>query len=381
MEKYPILYIEEYIDSLTKDEKIHVPECKQNINVCISGGGMAAMYFAGCGSFLTYMTKNNNLKIHNIYGTSSGSIAGLILLLCIHSLKNEKYNNTKYEMNCSKFIYLVNNILREKYINDQHVIDNWKEVLEEIIPQDFYILCCDKLFITINVFDGFSIRKKVISKYKNNKHLINTICCSGTIPYITIKQNISKYYDYFTHNEYYAFDGIYPVIEHSTYPTLYINLMHINYSFTNRMSIVDKCYESLVFEGLYDIYHSYRKDLINLNGELIPKTQNNTCNIIYYHKPSKNKNKYKLYHKIIFYGIIIGTIYNSIKYNLFQKILNHLVFTRFKYIKSAKSLINKYKIYRKIIIYGLTIISVYYYNLIINKYKALNIGRLYYPII
>jgi len=291
---------EHYINLLTKDENIHVPESTKNINVCISGGGMAGIYFAGCASFLTYMTVNKNLKIHKIYGTSAGSIAGLLLILCLHSIKNEKYHNTKYEMNCSKIIYLVNNRLREKYINNQYITDIWIEFLEEIIPPDLYIICCNKLFITINIFDGFIIRKKVISKYKNNKHLLNTIKCSATIPYLTTN-NISKYNNYFTETEYYAFDGIFPIIDDLTFPTLYINLLAINYSLFNRISVVDKCYESLVYDGLHDIYNMYHKYLIY---------HKNIHNIIYYYDP----NKYIIFKKILFYGIIIVIIYYSIKY-------------------------------------------------------------------
>jgi hypothetical protein len=291
---------EHYINLLTKDENIHVPESKKNINVCISGGGMAGIYFAGCASFLTYMTVNKNLKIHKIYGTSAGSIAGLLLILCLYSIKNEKYHNTKYEMNCSKIIYLVNNRLREKYINNQYITDIWIEFLEEIIPPDLYIICCNKLFITINIFDGFIIRKKVISKYKNNKHLLNTIKCSATIPYLTTN-NISKYNNYFTETDYYAFDGIFPIIDDLTFPTLYINLLAINYSLFNRISVVDKCYESLVYDGLHDIYNMYHKYLIY---------HKNIHNIIYYHDP----NKYIIFKKILFSGIIIGIIYYNIKY-------------------------------------------------------------------
>jgi hypothetical protein len=294
------LCIEEYIISLTKNENIYVPESKKNINICISGGGMAGIYFAGCASFLTYMTVNKNLKIHKIYGTSAGSIAGLLLILCLHSIKNEKYHKTKYEMDSSKFIYLVNNRLRDKYINNQYITDIWIEFLEEFIPPDFYIICCNKLFITINIFDGFTIRKKVISKYKNNKHLLNTIKCSATIPYLTTN-NISKYNNYFTETEYYAFDGIFPVIDDLTFPTLYFNLLSINYSLFNRISVVDKCYESLVYDGLHDIYNIYHKDLIY---------HKNTHNIIYYYNP----NKYIIFKKILFCGIIIGIIYYSNKY-------------------------------------------------------------------
>ena len=325
--------IEEYVDLLTKDENIHVPKSKENINVCISGGGMANMYVVGCGSFLTYMTVNKNLKIHNIYGTSAGSVAGLLLLLALHSLKNEKYNNTKYEMNGSKFIYLINNKLYEKYMNNPYIADILIEFLEEIIPPDFYIVCCNKLFITINVIDNFSIHKKVISKYKSNKHLLNTIHCSASIPFITTKKIISKYFDPFTQTKYWAFDGIYPSIENLSYPTLYFDTFAVNYSYLNCMKIVDKCYQSLVFDGLYDIYHTYRKDLFDLNSynnlgdrlkeQKIQKMQKNTHKIIYYYNPI-NINKYKVFQKIIIYGIIIGTIYYYSLWNSFTVLMHNI---------------------------------------------------------
>lgn len=310
MEKYPKLCIEDYVDSLTKDENVCVPPSKENINICISGGGMANMYFAGCASFLTYMVVNKNVKIHDIYGTSAGAISGLLLLLTLYSVKNERYCGTEYEMNCSKFIYLVNNQLREKYTNDPYVIDVWVEVLKDMLPPDFYTVCCRRLYITIHVIDGFSIRKKVISEYINNEHLLNTLRCSGTIPFITTKKFASKYFDYLTQTEYWAFDGgIFPSVEDLSYPTIYFNTLYVNYSLLSRMRIEDKCYEPLVLEGLYDIYHTYRKDVKT------PKNAN-TQNIIYYYDPDSSVKRHKKYiviRNMLLCGITAATLYYNRK--------------------------------------------------------------------
>ncbi len=74
----PIILYDQFICDLTN--KLIIKPNYQNFNLCISGGGMAAMYSAGIIDFLQNLHHSKKININNIYCTSAGAIAGLFFI-------------------------------------------------------------------------------------------------------------------------------------------------------------------------------------------------------------------------------------------------------------------------------------------------------------
>ena len=296
---FPKLDFEPFIQQLTKDITIKEVE-NQHINLCLSGGGMGSMYSSGICGFLLQLIQEKRIKINHVYGTSAGAIAGFFFILGMNTHLLEE----KYRINIGDFIYLVNNDLRKLNVkNHNYIIKSWIELIEEIIPPNFYKFCNDKLFITIHIINYFSIIQHNISKYESNEDLINTIKCSGSIPYVTIPCFFTVY-----KNKYYAIDGLFPCIEDDTYKTLYVNAIRYEYPLLHRIYIKEKFYERIMIESLYDIYHFYKYGETNKS-------------LYYYNKKNKNANK-STFFKNICKGVLLqvscGFIISHIqKMNLF----------------------------------------------------------------
>lgn len=253
--KFPKICFESYGRSLAlESDPARIPEKK--INLCFSGGGNAAMYASGVGLFLDNLISLGKIEINRIYSASAGAIVGILFLLIIHrNLLEEKYRIT-----VSDFIHLMNTNFREKFERRTlYLADCWLEMIREIIPPDFYLLCNDRLFITvhflkINCCQVF--KKEVISQFESNEHLLNTIRCSSSIPFITINSLFSKYTQSNAPTRY-CVDGVSPIITDYEYPTLYINISHnkYHYSLSKRLGRrIENSYEPIMIEGLRDAY-------------------------------------------------------------------------------------------------------------------------------
>lgn len=253
---YPEIDYENIIKKIMEETDIIIPLDKKKINICLSGGGITSIYASGILTILYNLIQQNKISINHIYTVSGGSFLGLYFLLLI----NNECIEEKYKLNLSKLIYLINNTLRAQYNKEPYLALNLLETLQEYIPLNFYKTCNDKLFTSIHILDGFSIQKKMISTYYSNEHLINTIVCSSSIPYISIPTCFSIYTDPLTNKKYYALDGIYtPIIDDTNY-TLYINIMNYSYPLINRMRIKDKIYDTLMLEGVYDFINFYKNN-------------------------------------------------------------------------------------------------------------------------
>jgi hypothetical protein len=265
--QFPAINFEEYTLTLAKDIHIDEPENK-HVNICISGGGLAAVYSCGVLAVISELVKQGKLQIHHIYSTSAGALAGLFFIFNLH---NDLFEEEQ-KITISKFIHIMNTELKCIYKEQKYIINTWINLIEKYIPKDFYKLCDDRLFITIHVIQNCGIVQKNISKYESNEHLINIIKCSGTIPYITVPNLYTLY-----KNKQCAVDGIFPVIVDMKYKTIYINVLRHPYPIVNRMYLLDKIYEPLMIEGLYDIHNFYKN--------------NKSCSCLYYYTKRKDNSE------------------------------------------------------------------------------------------
>ena len=192
----------------------------------------------------------------------------------------------KYRKSISDFLHLVNNDLREINKTNKYIVNIWIQLIENIIPPDFYKYCNDKLFITIHTIGFLSIKQQNISKYESNEHLINTIKCSGTIPYVTVPTCFTLY-----NNNHYALDGLFPSIVDDTYKTLYVNSIRYEYPLLHRIYLKEKFYEPIMIESLLDIYHFYKF------GE--------SKKSLYYYEKKKGTNSLTTHLSIVFRGVFL----------------------------------------------------------------------------
>ena len=253
---YPEIDYENIVKKITEETDIVIPPDKKIINICLSGGGITSVYATGIISILYNLIKQKKISVNHIYTVSGGSFLGIFLLL----MMNNECIEEKYKINLSKIIYLLNNTIRINYNKNPYLANNWIDALQQYIPPDFYKLCNNKLFISIHILDKCSFHKKIISIYYSNEHLINTILCSSSIPYISIPNCCSIYTDPLTNKKYYAVDGVYtPIIDDMNY-TLYINIMNYSYPLINRMRVNDKIYDTLMLEGMYYFINFYKNN-------------------------------------------------------------------------------------------------------------------------
>jgi hypothetical protein len=190
----------------------------------------------------------------------------------------------KYKKNIDDIFYIVNNNLRKKYIKNCYIVDNLIEIIEELIPPNFYLLCDNKLFITIHTFDNGLIQHKNIYKYFSNEHFINTIKCSCAIPYFSVNSFFNIYKDPFNNKSVYSFDGIYPEIIDDTNKILCIDVLFHKYPILSRFQLNENFYEFLPLEGIHDtlqLFKFYKE-----------------CQYVYFYKKN-NKIKYILYNFFI----------------------------------------------------------------------------------
>jgi hypothetical protein len=283
---FPKINYESYVSNLTDDIMSLDEKNMENtnpINICISGGGMAAIYGSGILFVILSLYQKKQIQINHIYGTSAGAFSAFMFLLVMNT-----------PINVSDFLYMVNNDLRNIYKRRKYIIDSWIELIETIIPPDFYKVCNDKLFITIHTIENYSIKHRNIHRYESNEHLINTLKCSGTIPYLTTsscftlyknhKKNITNTNENHSNSSssHYAFDGLFPVIVDNTYKTLYINLVRYKYPLLHRIYFMEKIYDSLMLDGLYDIYHFLKKGEPSRSLYYYHKKQNKKKNVLIY---------------------------------------------------------------------------------------------------
>jgi len=248
--KYPKLSLEDYTQQFITGNNIRIP--KQTINICISGGGLSNLYALGVLFVIHKLKEKNDLDIHHIYTASGGAIISFFILLVMYRDTFEE----KHRQNIDDIFCIVNNTLRNKYEKNTYIVDNLMEIIEEFIPPDFYLVCNNKLFITIHTFHNYFIRHENIHEYTSNKHLINTIKCSCAIPFLTVNTFYNFYNDPVSNKKIYSFDGIYPEIMNTNndnnHPILCIDVLFHKYPVINRFRINDKLYDFLPLEGIID---------------------------------------------------------------------------------------------------------------------------------
>jgi hypothetical protein len=240
-----------YILTLIESEDYSNNIFRRKINVALSGGGMAGCYQSGVIAYLLYLHHKKRLDIGQVYGTSAGAVAGVVLL---YATKNHFFT-------IDDFMNMVHTQLLKEYEKERKYIANaWYNILEKILPDDIHLICTNKLHIGIMVQENIGFVQKTISEYDSKHHLLDTIFTSMSLPYLTIPTGYKEYLCPFTKKTYTAIDGIFtPEIQDTNCETLYINVFKHNYPLMKRLYPCESSYDFLVKEGIDNIHDFFHK--------------------------------------------------------------------------------------------------------------------------
>lgn len=134
-------------------------------------------------------------------------------------------------------------------------------LVKEKLPPNAYLLCNNRMFISITVITSFGLKNLIVSEYYSNEDLIEACLASSTIPYITERKM------YRTFRGMKVVDGGLtnntPVFRDGTRRQLIFRLSQIEYPWRLLINPVDSCIDALVIRGALQMAHF-------LSGEFVP---------------------------------------------------------------------------------------------------------------
>jgi len=155
----------------------------KNTNIILDGGGFNGLYQVGVLAYFNKLKENGHIKINKISGCSIGALCGLLYIL------------SDLESGIEGF-----QIMRESYKNTGCLIaaTKWVESYKTKMKKNDYIKLNGRLFVTY--YNIKTCKQQCISTFKSNKHLLNTVIKSMSLPFvydgsIALK---NKYLDGFT---------------------------------------------------------------------------------------------------------------------------------------------------------------------------------------
>ena len=205
------------------------------LDLVISGGAFNGTYAVGILMYIKKLEELNKIKIKRISGASVGSIVGLAYLLN----RLNKFNDISNE---------IIHLFKTKY-NLYDVKEKLMNVLN-IMDKNDYKKLNNKLYITY--FDIIKKKQIIVKKYKNNKHVIETVFKSSYIPFL-MDGNIS-------YNG--KIDGGYPYIFERKYnrKILFINLLSLNH-IKGVLCLKNENNSYIrVLKGVLDIHNFFKKE-------------------------------------------------------------------------------------------------------------------------
>ena len=130
------------------------------IDIAIGGGGYNGFYVFGVNKILKKLLKNNRIHICRYAGTSVGAIC-CVLMVCDVSDENiiQFYHNIKHS---------------------EDFLANVKKELIRILPDNAYVLCSNRVFISLTTFPFLT--NHVVSTFESNIELIDACIASSCMP-------------------------------------------------------------------------------------------------------------------------------------------------------------------------------------------------------
>jgi hypothetical protein len=236
-------------------------EIRNKPSISFGGCGSRFQFYIGIQEYCLDKFETNNVSV---LCSSGGVFAGVPLALGLHA---QDWMHDDW-VRC--YQHYTGRLLYVWLDTTDFPRDMWRRYL----PNDAYLKCSGKLFLVVSRFSFYGFREEIISEYKSNEELIDTIISSC---------HIIGFYRYFpTCQRRFAFDGCYTNLQpqindrYSDKPTIVCKLFGkgtIDYN--NKLSLLklmtvvapDEC-DAKVAEG-YAIAAKHHNDFVK--GGFLPK--------------------------------------------------------------------------------------------------------------
>lgn len=223
---------------LKKDTDLSLRE-KEDVDVVVSGGGLRGYYVVGADMMLRELCALRGNKIVRFAGASAGSWCAMFMCVGLHTLD---WIETFYESQLAEREHPKLLDCYDKFMDS---------MMLKILPDDAYLKCTDRLFISVTVLSSLGPVNTLISKFNSNEDLIQACVASSTIPFLST----SGFSRFFRGQR--VFDGGFtnniPCFGDFVRRQLVFDLGKVAYPFSMSLSPSDPCIESLVFRGALEM--------------------------------------------------------------------------------------------------------------------------------
>ena len=211
----------------------------------IGGGGFRGFFLIGLNKYLNQ--KKLKSEIIEYIGVSAGTILNLLIV-----------SDVPYFL-----IEIIYNELKKCYEKGECILKKIQYLLNKYLPNDIHkLLNRNNYKIIVSELYIFGFRKKVIEKFESKSEVINYICASCNIPFVTNK----SFPPFFKVNNKYYLDGgftdILPIDTSSAYPQLVVNLLGLKYNLyksyfpIENLSKIKNWSENMVYKNMNDLRYS-----------------------------------------------------------------------------------------------------------------------------
>jgi hypothetical protein len=261
-------------DIIQKSGTNNIKQLPENINILLTGGGLASFYQIGILKYLDTLIYEEIIKtkINKIYSVSGGALIGALYVSGVDmNIFSKEYNNIK------------------SMKSNRKLTDIAKDMLYTHLPEDSHIKCSNRLNIFVYEIESYKSHiRKVINKFESKDDLINIILASCTVSYITHEK-----FTYEHKNKNYV-DGIdidmqlvhdanilYESNENQYVLNLLIDLEYLEYKQKQKYTFTDECIDLLLIKSIYDIEgFMFNKDIKTI--KLLDKNQIYIGQTLYY---------------------------------------------------------------------------------------------------
>lgn len=225
------------VEPSTPKETINTPSSipklpVAEIDLVISGGGLKGFFMCGAAHVLRKELSKRNIEINRIAGTSAGAWAGLFIM-CGFSTHNwvESY-------------YVLSDRPNETIHDVFTLMLPW---LKKVLPENAYLLCSGRLFISITVLTRYGLVNRLISEFTSNDDLLQCCLASSTLPYLTESGGCRVF-----RGDYVVDGGLtnnIPVFVDGRRRQLVFRLFNVEYPWRLLVNAQDTCIDALIVRG------------------------------------------------------------------------------------------------------------------------------------
>jgi hypothetical protein len=158
------------LDDEPNSDVIKELDTDKEVDIVISGGGLKGYFVTGCSYILKKEFQKRGMRIGRVSGASAGAWAGMLL---VTEMSAANWIETYYKC-------------QERYPLTIH--DVYEEIwpwMQGIMPENAYLMCSGKLFISITEVTMWGLKNHIISEFLSNYDLFLACMASSSIPFLT----------------------------------------------------------------------------------------------------------------------------------------------------------------------------------------------------